>query len=201
MMEYKEIGPGLRVYQNVIDNFDEQYKEIRSLFESENFQWGEPMIISDGYNIVDYHVRKLKTSGIPYELSKNPPETGKDKWEDLQIKLGSVMYKYFTPVEEHYKGDFGVETRSHDLWSILNYGEGEYFRNHLDDCLEFPRTVSVIYYLNDDYDGGEIIFPRFGVIYKPKANDLLVFPSSYVYNHSVNNVYNGHRYAVVSWLD
>jgi len=45
------------------------------------------------------------------------------------------------------------------------------------------KLVTMIY-LNDDYEGGEICFPRFNIEYKPKANEFLVFPSTYVYNHS-----------------
>jgi predicted 2-oxoglutarate/Fe(II)-dependent dioxygenase YbiX len=53
--------------------------------------------------------------------------------------------------------------------------------------------------MNDNYTGGEISFPRFGITYKPKANELLMFPSNYVYNHSVAEVTAGNRYAVVTW--
>jgi len=200
-MEYKEIGPGMRVYSNVIGNSNNKIQDIRSLFESKNFEWNEPRIIRDGIDIVDYEVRKLKTNYISYEESKSVPAEINSKWDAIRARLGNIIYTSFTPIEEHYKQDYAVVTRSHDGFSVLNYGEGEFFTNHLDDCLEYPRTISIIYYLNDDYDGGEIVFPRFGVEYKPGADEMLVFPSSYVYNHSVNPVHNGHRYAVVSWLD
>jgi prolyl 4-hydroxylase len=200
-MEYKEIGPGLRVYSNAVKDFDDKSKDIRAMLESEDFEWHDPRIIRDGQEVVDYHVRKLRTAAIEYDIAKNAPSEIKNKWEAIKARFGNILYNSFTPIEEHYKQDYAVHTRSHDVFSILNYGEEEFFSNHLDDCLEFPRTISVIYYLNDDYDGGEIVFPRFGVEYKPNANELLVFPSSYVYNHSVNQVKNGRRYAVVSWLD
>ena len=54
--------------------------------------------------------------------------------------------------------------------------------------------------MNDNYTGGEINFPRFGITFKPKANQMIVFPSNYVYNHSVSPVIEGSRYAVVGWL-
>ena len=47
---------------------------------------------------------------------------------------------------------------------------------------------------------GEIVFPKFGVTIKPKASQLLLFPSTYVYNHNVNAVTNGTRYSMVNWL-
>jgi predicted 2-oxoglutarate/Fe(II)-dependent dioxygenase YbiX len=60
--------------------------------------------------------------------------------------------------------------------------------------------MSTIFYMNDDYEGGEIEFPRFNVSHKPEKNELIIFPSTYVYNHSVLPVTSGTRYAVVSWL-
>jgi Rps23 Pro-64 3,4-dihydroxylase Tpa1-like proline 4-hydroxylase len=54
--------------------------------------------------------------------------------------------------------------------------------------------------MNDNYIGGEIKFPRFNVTHKPKANELLIFPSGYTYNHSVLPVESGTRYAIVGWL-
>jgi predicted 2-oxoglutarate/Fe(II)-dependent dioxygenase YbiX len=60
--------------------------------------------------------------------------------------------------------------------------------------------MSWVYYINDDYTGGEISFPRFNLTYKPVANEFIVFPSNYIYNHSVLPVIEGTRYAVVSWL-
>lgn len=200
-MEYKEIAPGMRVYSNVIDNFEKQSLDIKAMFESEDFRWEDPRIIRDGKDIIDYEVRKLKTISIDYEMGKNIPSNIDNKWDAIQARFGNILYKSFTPIEEHYKADYAVNTIKHDVFSVLNYGEGEFFTNHLDDCLEFPRTISIIYYFNDDYDGGEIVFPRFNVEHKPSANEMLVFPSSYVYNHSVNPVHNGRRYAVVSWLD
>ena len=62
------------------------------------------------------------------------------------------------------------------------------------------RRVSVVYYFNDDYEGGEIVFPRFNVEIKPKANQLALFPANYMYNHNVKEITKGTRYSMVNWL-
>ena len=54
--------------------------------------------------------------------------------------------------------------------------------------------------MNDSYTGGEIVFPRFNLTIKPEADAMIMFPSTYVYNHSVLPVTEGTRYSVVSWL-
>jgi predicted 2-oxoglutarate/Fe(II)-dependent dioxygenase YbiX len=61
--------------------------------------------------------------------------------------------------------------------------------------------LSVVLYLNDDYDGGEISFPhvRNGVSIKPEAGSAIFFPSNYVFVHEVSEIKNGIRYALPNW--
>ncbi len=55
---------------------------------------------------------------------------------------------------------------------------------------------SSIYYINDDFDGGEIEFPALGITYKPKANSLVLFSNSWHEDsaHHVKDVTRGIRY-------
>jgi len=61
------------------------------------------------------------------------------------------------------------------------------------------RDYSILVYLTDDFEGGELLFNRFGFRYKPKRGDLVVFPSDNRYLHTAEPVTSGHRYAIVSW--
>lgn len=59
-------------------------------------------------------------------------------------------------------------------------------------------------YLNDDYKGGEIIFmidedESSLIRYKPKAGDLIVFPSGERYRHGVRTVDEGKKYFIRSF--
>ena len=51
-----------------------------------------------------------------------------------------------------------------------------------------------MYYLNDDYEGGEIFFPDYNLKIKPKPNSLLMFPGNENYAHGVKEVTKGFRY-------
>ena len=55
-------------------------------------------------------------------------------------------------------------------------------------------AFSMIVYLNDDYDGGEIEFPNHGISLKPQEGSLIIFPSTEPYLHKVNEVLYGKRY-------
>lgn len=64
-------------------------------------------------------------------------------------------------------------------------------------------AVTCTMYLNDDYEGGEISFLDESsgkvVKYKPKAGDVIVFPSGEPYYHGIHQVYNKDRYIIRTW--
>ena len=61
------------------------------------------------------------------------------------------------------------------------------------------RKFGCVYYLNDDYDGGEIWFPNFNMEMKPKKNMLAFFPGDVNHLHGVRNVTNGVRHTIASF--
>lgn len=85
---------------------------------------------------------------------------------------------------------------------LLRYENGEQFGLHVDVIPgDSPqRTVSVLVYLNDDYEGGEIQFPRQNITYKPRRGSVLMFPSNFVYPHTSTPVTKGSKYVAVTWF-
>ena len=63
----------------------------------------------------------------------------------------------------------------------------------------FWRNFGCVYYLNDDYEGGEIYFPNQNIKLKPKPNTLVFFPGTLEYLHGVNPITNGIRYTLTSF--
>jgi SM-20-related protein len=63
--------------------------------------------------------------------------------------------------------------------------------------------VSCIYFVNEEYGGGDLVFSFLHtdkkLIIKPKKNNLIVWPSNFMYPHSVEPVTKGERYSVVAW--
>jgi predicted 2-oxoglutarate/Fe(II)-dependent dioxygenase YbiX len=62
------------------------------------------------------------------------------------------------------------------------------------------RDVTILLYLNDDYEGGELELPDWGCKFKPKAGTLIAFPSYIDFSHRVHPVTSGQRYNLVSWI-
>lgn len=59
--------------------------------------------------------------------------------------------------------------------------------------------LSILAYLNEDYEGGYLYFPEFDYYLKPKAGDVVMFPGSLYYVHGVSKVTSGVRYALSQW--
>jgi hypothetical protein len=198
-MNKEEIAPGIVIYSDVIPNSEDLYKDIEEGMASAGFSWDAASVKESTDPMVNKKTRDTSTFGIPY----------KGKIEDVSVQslgdallnnLNNLFFESFDPIERDYMETYGIFTEWHDSYGVLKYGEGQQFTNHIDDHPTYHRRISTVYYLNENYTGGEINFPRFGVTLKPKANQMIVFPSTYVYNHSVSPVIEGERYAVVSWM-
>lgn len=60
---------------------------------------------------------------------------------------------------------------------------------------DFPHyDIGALYYLNDDYEGGELYFPKQGLEFKPQAGSAYFFPGDLNYIHGVKEIKSGIRY-------
>jgi hypothetical protein len=198
VMEKKEIAPGIVVYSNVIPRSERLHLDIEEGMESAGIKWGSAYVRSGD------EIKLEESSRNTQILAINHTDVILNDCSSLSIcfynSLSNLFFESFSPIEVDYKSMYAADTRKHESYSILKYGIGQNFVNHVDDHFEGPRRISHVHYLNENYEGGEIEFPRFGIKYKPKANESIFFPSGYVYNHSVHPVISGERYAIVSWL-
>ena len=62
------------------------------------------------------------------------------------------------------------------------------------------RDISTVIFLNDDFEGGDFVFPEFRVRVKPEPGMLICFPSTHQYLHGVEPVTKGVRYTMVNWM-
>ncbi len=108
---------------------------------------------------------------------------------------------------------YNVKIRDWEPLQLLHYGQGGHYIPHVDaetlytddDGLELwektlDRDLSVVYFLNDDFDGGELHFPKLDLQIKPAAGTLVCFPSDHNYIHGVQPVTSGRRYTIVTWM-
>jgi hypothetical protein len=58
--------------------------------------------------------------------------------------------------------------------------------------------ISLVMYLTDDFDGGDLVFKEFDITVKPKAGDIVVFNSNI--SHGVSEVLAGRRITIQLFL-
>lgn len=199
-MGYTEIAPGIISFENVIDDAKSFIKDIEDSVEIGSLSWYEATQSdgsSESKSSVVKSARNCSAISIPrYDELSQQEKTG------ALFEVHNFLNKKINPFLDKYCELYAApHWRRNEGWQLLKYGVDNYFVNHYDDSKQYPRTMSMSFYLNDDYEGGEIEFSRFNVKIKPKANQAIFFPANYVYNHTVHPVTSGTRYAVVAWWE
>ena len=128
-----------------------------------------------------------------------------DDGEDNSILMEAIknsLISYFNALQFDWFASWSGYSRVR----LNKYSHNTRMRKHFDGIKSVfdgtrrgDPTLSVLGALNDDYEGGELIFWNDTKI-ELKAGSLLVFPSTFMYPHSVNPVTKGTRYSYVSWM-
>jgi predicted 2-oxoglutarate/Fe(II)-dependent dioxygenase YbiX len=116
-----------------------------------------------------------------------------DLWQDLK--------NYQLPAVEDYCNMYNVKMNYWEVMNCIRYGKGQHFQEHADHGFSYSATVSLVAYVNDDYEGGNLYFPKLNLDIKPKAGDLYIFPSTYLFSHRAMPVESGMKFSVVTMLD
>ena len=84
---------------------------------------------------------------------------------------------------------------------VLRYSGGEQYKEHIDGGPGSPRTLSGLIYLNNDFVGGNLEFPRQKLTIRPEPGLLILFPSCFAYPHTAKPVKKGCRFVAVTWFN
>ena len=139
----------------------------------------------------------------PSQLSPDyvvPPGTQVVLRNDLQVlssdqnlgsgavlkKSGSVGRVESAPSDQG--GQYSVHADAH-IWM----SEEKNWNQVLD------RDLSLLLYINSEFEGGRLIFPNCNFTIAPSRGLLVAFPSDWRYIHGAYPVTKGVRYAIVSW--
>lgn len=71
----------------------------------------------------------------------------------------------------------GTDVSQGEPLQILRYGQGQEYKPHIDAIpgLENQRIMTMLIYLNDDFDGGETVFTQAGVRVSARRGDAILF--------------------------
>ncbi len=117
-----------------------------------------------------------------------------------------LFFRTMTAIDEYQminQTSVGV-SYIHD-YRVNRYQQNTTMRQHVDhihDLFDGTRRgipiLSIVVNLNENYEGGNLIFFD-SVQYSLKTGDIVIFPSNFLYPHSVSEVTSGIRYSMVSW--
>lgn len=192
-----DLGNGIFIYHDVLK---EDIKIIDRLEEvvadqSNHYNYAEAMV---GYGMKMPEYRdcfdiKFKKTDIEGDTSEASLKL-QSLWEDVHFRKLQAVKDY---TKRHNIG----ELRYWEAINFVKYGPGQHFQEHTDHGFSYNCVVSLVGYVNDDYTGGEIFFRLQNINYKPKAGDLFIFPSNYMYPHRAMPVIDGTKYSLVTMLD
>jgi Rps23 Pro-64 3,4-dihydroxylase Tpa1-like proline 4-hydroxylase len=193
-MESKELALGIKLYRRP-DNTQAVLDEIENLLSpSSTLQWSPSRVKTPEGYIVDTKFRY----NVYFWLNKALDYSEEDKARIAKVE--ALIDNEVTPCLQQYQIDLGVGIEKKEPYELLKYTENNFLEWHTDDGSDNRSRVSMLYYLNDGYEGGELEFANFDVFYKPQRGDVIVFPSSFIYKHRVREVSQGVRYVVADFM-
>jgi len=182
----KELAPGLTVYSDVIPGYEQIIPYVEQVTGSGMIAWNKGEI---GGNAVD-----TMLFDYPEEF-KDPNDQGILFDQRMSLVFGGFL----GIVENDYIQSNKIKkTYLHDKMMLMKYDDGAEFplfgKNDAGD------HISVMYYLNDDYEGGTIDFPTLGVSYRPNANEAIVFTAASGFEYTVEKMTSGTKYSLLTYL-
>jgi len=183
------------VYRDLVPKHStDKVEEV--LNDSSNMYFYQEAMVGYGMKMPEYRDCfdfKYKRSDIEHDNSDSG-EKLKSLWQEL--------YDLKLPAVKNYCRSFNIgEVRYWEAMNFVKYGPGQHFQEHTDHGYSYNCVVSLVGYPNDDYEGGELEFRLQKLKIKPRAGDLFVFPSNFMYPHKSLPVLSGTKYSIVTMLD
>jgi hypothetical protein len=86
---------------------------------------------------------------------------------------------------------------------LLKYPINGKYSYHVDHAFRVPRSLSMVFLLNEEYEGGELCFRKPNgeeeSCVQVSKNRLIMWPSNFLYPHAVKPITKGVKYSIVCW--
>ena len=185
----------------------------------------QPKVVTgDGLKLLTDHMRTApkEPMGV-FDAEKSDESRERHSKIDKNVRnvecadFGSILpeiEELMKNIVDHVINPFyGFKIRDCEPPQLLCYSPGGHYKPHNDaeglwvnpDGTKIwkktiDRDLSMVLFLNDDFEGGYFSFPDLRIKIKPEPGLLVCFPSSRWYTHTVEPVTSGNRYAMVTWM-
>lgn len=159
------------------------------------------------------------------KLFKSRVYTSNSDVEDSQVRISDQCWlkddddEFIAKLSHRIASVTGTDLKSQEELQVVRYKSGGFYKPHYDacnketdDCTRLnkglgPRFMTFIIYLNDDFEGGETLFPQIGAAVVPKKGKAAIFynvdnegevlPKSL---HGGLDVRNGEKWICNKWI-
>jgi predicted 2-oxoglutarate/Fe(II)-dependent dioxygenase YbiX len=152
-----------------------------------------------------------KSGNTKFSVDKKVRDTQMIDLEDIASEIIDLYRNVVTNVINPF---YEFEVKDSELPQLLHYGIDGHYMPHCDgESLWKPpgnepliwrkstdRDLSTVLFLNDEFEGGDFVFPELKVRVRPEPGMLVCFPSTHEYLHGVEPVTKGTRYSIVNWM-
>jgi hypothetical protein len=216
-IEYKVLYPKIHLYKNLIPNPEVL---VQMLKDSENNPGSSKVF--DGWLPWSRFGTYLDKTPIPDLIAETTKDSEKNEKFYNELKYAQIVWNAFYTSTDHFLKKYNVI--KNENWVVMGPSYSRYFYDnnprsnkeimaHHTDFVKIEENmpgnkfaVTCTMYLNDDYIGGDIDFliKNDNISYKPKAGDVLVFPSGHpdvlsdgnTYLHGVKRVQKSDKYLI-----
>lgn len=200
------VYPKVNVYRNALSN----HKDLLQILKESEKNIPEDSLFTEWKDW--YGLGIMMNLGLPTNRKPTITNSNHPIIKDQEKFLNDVANIFFQTTD-HYINEWDIDISGwqysglsvckynisrEDQELAMTYHTDYYGPGRDRPGLKFGITCTV--YLNDDYDGGEISFLHMDtgdiIDYKPKAGDIVVFPSDEPYYHGVKGIHGDNKYFI-----
>jgi predicted 2-oxoglutarate/Fe(II)-dependent dioxygenase YbiX len=175
----------IHYYEDVIEN---PYVLIKDIEETDE-------LLNNTTSITRWKQWKASDDSYDFGYQKMINPSIIDETNERLISINKRVRNAIVNSSKDYANEHNIDLGYLTPISIAKYSTGKEMGSHIDSYDdERSPVLSVVLYINDNYDGGELYFKGQEVLIKPTAGSLIAFPSVDPYYHQSMVVTKGLKY-------
>jgi predicted 2-oxoglutarate/Fe(II)-dependent dioxygenase YbiX len=150
-----------------------------------------------------------RTGRTSWAVDKNTRDTQIVPMGNLYPKIEALLRECVSQIINPF---YDIEVSGSEIPQILSYSIGGHYKPHIDGesiwvsprgekiwKKSTDRDISTVFFLNNNFEGGDFVFPDLKIRIRPEPGMMVCFPSNHYYMHGVEPVTRGKRYSIVTW--
>jgi hypothetical protein len=192
-------GNNVECYSNYFNNIKENDYKYYYSFPLEDVEYNSMItkLKQKGVSVSTNHLNGICKSDIESYIS------------EINTKMeciGNIMkninsYIHFNCNSGYILRKIYGKTRAHqDGLNQIHDSNVTFIRENKKGEYKMIRNASIVFSLNDDYEGGNFKFPYYDVSIRLKKGSVIIFPPFWTHTHETDDLMNNtFRYTITTW--